>query len=195
MTFPGFFRYNLFIPLILKNMRTAIQTVTRGAVALLLAMTIAPVVQAPDLVALLRPPANTAVMPPASAPSPGEGKAAPASRRPAKPIMVWEAVSSWYGEDFDGRPTAKGESFDMYADTAAHPSLPLGSIVRVVYPRTGRSRIVRINDRGPYVEGRELDVSYEVARELGFYRSGLARVRIELLKLPRHFCQQRRPVD
>jgi rare lipoprotein A (peptidoglycan hydrolase) len=101
-----------------------------------------------------------------------------------KPLAVWECTTSWYGEDFDGRSTANGETYDMYAETAAHPTLPLGSIVRVVNTRNHRSQIVRINDRGPYVEGRELDVSYEVARRLGFDQSGLAKVRLELLKVP-----------
>ena len=101
-----------------------------------------------------------------------------------KPLAVWECTSSWYGDDFDGQPTANGETYDMYATTAAHPTLPLGSIVRVVNPRNHRSQIVRINDRGPYVEGRELDVSYEVARRLGFDQHGLAKVRLELLEVP-----------
>ena len=101
-----------------------------------------------------------------------------------KPLAVWECTTSWYGEDFDGRQTADGETYDMYADTAAHPTLPLGSIVRVVNTQNHRSQIVRINDRGPYVEGRELDVSYAVARSLGFDGRGLAKVRLELLKVP-----------
>jgi rare lipoprotein A (peptidoglycan hydrolase) len=101
-----------------------------------------------------------------------------------KPLAVWECTTSWYGEDFDGQPTATGEKYDMYGETAAHPTLPLGSIVRVVNPRNHRSQIVRINDRGPYVEGRELDVSYEVARRLGFDQRGVAKVRLELLKVP-----------
>jgi rare lipoprotein A (peptidoglycan hydrolase) len=99
-------------------------------------------------------------------------------------LRVWECVASWYGEEFDGRPTATGEIYDMYAATAAHPALPLGSIVRVVNTRNHRSQVVRINDRGPYVEGRELDVSYEVARKLQFDQAGLAKVRVELLKVP-----------
>ena len=103
-----------------------------------------------------------------------------------KPLAVWQCTSSWYGESFDGLPTATGEAYDMYGATAAHPTLPLGSIVRVVNPRNHRSAIVRINDRGPYVNGRELDVSYQVARTLGFEQSGTARVRVELLKLPSH---------
>jgi len=101
-----------------------------------------------------------------------------------KPLAIWQCTTSWYGEDFDGQPTATGEPYDMYATTAAHPTLPLGSIVRIVNPRNHRSQVVRINDRGPYVEGRELDVSYEVARRLGFDESGLAKVRLELLEVP-----------
>ncbi|HEX4069661.1 MAG TPA: septal ring lytic transglycosylase RlpA family protein [Planctomycetaceae bacterium] len=106
------------------------------------------------------------------------------SSRQTKPLAVWECTTSWYGEDFDGLPTATGETYDMYGQTAAHPTLPLGSIVRVVNPRNHRSQIVRINDRGPYIEGRELDVSYQVARELGFDQRGTAKVRLELLKVP-----------
>jgi rare lipoprotein A len=101
-----------------------------------------------------------------------------------KPLKTWECVSSWYGEDFDGHQTANGETYDMYAVTAAHPTLPLGSIVRVSNPKTHRSLIVRINDRGPYVDGRGLDVSYEVARRLGFDHTGLAKVQLELLEVP-----------
>src|SRR5277367_4636259 len=103
-----------------------------------------------------------------------------------KPLAVWQCTSSWYGEDFDGLPTATGENYDMYAATAAHPTLPLGSIVRVVNPRNHRSEVVRINDRGPYAGGRELDVSYEVARKLGFDQRGLAKVQLELLQVPSH---------
>ena len=105
--------------------------------------------------------------------------------QPVQPILVWEGLSSWYGEQFHGRLTANGEIYDMYAPTAAHPTLPLGSLVRLVNPKTGRSRLVRINDRGPVIEGREIDVSYEVARSLGFEEQGLARLRIELLEVPK----------
>ncbi len=101
-----------------------------------------------------------------------------------KPLAVWECTSSWYGGDFDGQTTANGETYDMNGITAAHPTLPLGSIVRVVNTRNHRSQVVRINDRGPYVEGRELDVSYEVARRLGFDQRGVTKVRMELLEVP-----------
>jgi rare lipoprotein A (peptidoglycan hydrolase) len=125
---------------------------------------------------------------PAAAGKPGNTPVVPNPLNQAnhqeKPLAVWECTTSWYGDDFDGLPTANGETYDMYADTAAHPTLPLGSIVRVVNMRNHRSQVVRINDRGPYVEGRELDVSYEVARKLGFDQHGLAKVRLELLKVP-----------
>lgn len=101
-----------------------------------------------------------------------------------KPIRSWRAVASWYGEDFHGRTTASGSPFDMYAATAAHPSLPLGSLVRIVNPKNGRSQLARINDRGPYVDGRELDMSYLVASRLGLVERGVAAVRIELLEVP-----------
>ena len=101
-----------------------------------------------------------------------------------KPLKTWVCLSSWYGGDFDGQVTTNGEIYDMYAQTAAHPSLPLGSVVRVENLRTHKSAVVRINDRGPYVPGRSLDVSYQVARELGFAHRGVARVRVELLKVP-----------
>lgn len=101
-----------------------------------------------------------------------------------KPIRSFVCLSSWYGEDFDGQLTANGEIYDMYGQTAAHPTLPLGSVVSVMNLRTRKSVIVRINDRGPYVPGRDLDVSYQVARELGFVTRGTAQVRVELLKVP-----------
>jgi rare lipoprotein A (peptidoglycan hydrolase) len=104
--------------------------------------------------------------------------------RQPRPHECWEATASWYGGQFDGQPTASGATFNMYGITAAHRTLPLGSIVRVSNPETGRSLVVTINDRGPYVRGRGLDVSYGVARMLGFAQQGLCHVKIELLKLP-----------
>ena len=101
-----------------------------------------------------------------------------------KPIKTWTGVASWYGPGFHGRTTASGQSYDMYAATAAHPSLPFGSLVRVVNLKTGQSELVRINDRGPYFGDRELDVSYLVASRLNMLEPGLASVRIELLEHP-----------
>lgn len=107
------------------------------------------------------------------------------SAQAIKPIKVWSGIVSWYGPRFEGRPTASGEPFDMFSLTAAHPTLPLGSIVRLVNVKTGRSQVVRINDRGPFVDGREMDVSFLVATRLGLLEKGVGRIRIELLDEPR----------
>jgi rare lipoprotein A len=103
---------------------------------------------------------------------------------PVKPIKVWVGNASWYGSDFDGKKTANGEKFDSESLTAAHPNLPFGSWVKVVNPRNGKFEFVRINDRGPYQEGREIDVSYRVARKIGLIHSGVSQVRLELMQLP-----------
>src|SRR6202012_2192193 len=102
----------------------------------------------------------------------------------SEPIKRGVGNASWYGQEFDGKKTANGERFDPESLTAAHPNLPFGSIVRVVNPRNGKYELVRINDRGPYQEGREIDVSYRVARKLGLIHAGVNQVRLELLELP-----------
>ena len=86
--------------------------------------------------------------------------------------------ASWYGPRFDGKATANGETFDMHAMTAAHRSLPLGSRVLVRNLDNGRGVVVKINDRGPYIHGRDIDLSYGAARELQMVPNGLARVEI-----------------
>jgi rare lipoprotein A len=105
--------------------------------------------------------------------------------KPVAPIKTWVGNASWYGPGFDGKITANGETFDSDALTAAHPNLPFGSIVRVVNPRNGKFQVVRINDRGPYQEGREIDVSYRVAQKIGLIHSGVSQVRLELLEVPK----------
>ena len=105
--------------------------------------------------------------------------------KPVKPIRVWSARASWYGPQFQGRKTASGEKFDMYDLTAASPTLPFGSLVRVSNPRTHVGQLVRINDRGPFVDDRQLDVSYLVACRLGIQQRGVSRLRIELLEVPK----------
>src|SRR5215469_9914631 len=90
-----------------------------------------------------------------------------------------DGVASWYGSDFHGRSTANGEIFDAEAVTAAHPTLPLPSYVRVSNLSNGRSLIVRVNDRGPYAGNRIIDVSKRAAYLLGFTVSGTAWVRVE----------------
>src|SRR5262250_352383 len=99
-----------------------------------------------------------------------------------KPYQV--GVASWYGEYFQGKPTASGEPYDMYDLTAAHPTLPLGSMVRVTNLRNGRAVVVRVNDRGPIVPGRIIDLSYNTARVLDFKAQGLQRVRLDLVQEP-----------
>jgi rare lipoprotein A len=89
-------------------------------------------------------------------------------------------TASWYGEQFQGKQTASGEPFDMRDFTAAHPSLPLGTFVKVTNLRNGKAVVVRINDRGPVVDGRIIDLSYNAARILGFEELGLQTVRLDL---------------
>ena len=103
---------------------------------------------------------------------------------PVKPIKVWVGNASWYGPNFDGKKTANGERFNAESLTAAHPNLPFGSWVRIVNTHNGKFEVVRINDRGPYQEGREIDVSYRVARKIGLINSGVSQVRLGLMQLP-----------
>jgi rare lipoprotein A len=90
-----------------------------------------------------------------------------------------EGLASWYGDDFHGRYTANGEIFDKDGISAAHPTLPLPSYVRVTNMRNGKSLIVRVNDRGPYAHNRIIDVSIKAAHLLGFYNLGTVSVRVE----------------
>jgi rare lipoprotein A len=90
-------------------------------------------------------------------------------------------IASWYGDKFKGRPTANGEIFDPTIVSAAHKTLPLPTVVRVINLENGRSLVVRINDRGPFVHGRIIDMSREGARLLGFQKNGVARVRVQVV--------------
>lgn len=91
-------------------------------------------------------------------------------------------TASWYGERYHGQRTASGEIFDMSLATAAHPSFPFGTRVRVTNLENGRSIILRINDRGPFVRNRIIDVSKSAAQALGFVRQGTARVGIQIVQ-------------
>jgi rare lipoprotein A len=124
----------------------------------------------------------------AQGPNISEASAAPLSPTPkpevrkqvkTKPYQV--GTASWYGQIFDGKPTASGEPYDMYDMTAAHLKLPMGSYVRVTNLRNGRAVIVRVNDRGPIVPGRIIDLSYGAAQALEFKHRGLQRVRLDLV--------------
>lgn len=90
-------------------------------------------------------------------------------------------LASWYGKPFHGRKTANGETYNMYAMTAAHTILPLNTTVRVTHLRSGKSVVVRINDRGPFVSGRVIDLSLAAARKLNMEKSGVTRVRVEAI--------------
>jgi rare lipoprotein A len=104
------------------------------------------------------------------------------------PIKAWEdemtGYASWYGKEYHGRKTSSGEIYDMYALTAAHRTLPLGSEVKVTNLENGRTVDVMINDRGPFIEDRVIDLSYSAAKAIGMLNQGTARVRLDLLKIP-----------
>jgi rare lipoprotein A len=93
-------------------------------------------------------------------------------------------VASWYGKRYHGRKTSSGEVYDMYRMTAAHPTLPIPSYARVTHVKSGKSVVVRINDRGPFRSGRIIDLSYVAAYKLGYVQAGEATVDVELI-IPR----------
>ena len=99
-----------------------------------------------------------------------------------KSKKVFRGISSYYGPKFHGKLTANGEIFDMYGVTAAHKEMPFNTIVRVTNENNGKSHIIRINDRGPYIEGRILDCSFGAAKKLGFVGEGTAPVKIEVIE-------------
>jgi rare lipoprotein A len=103
----------------------------------------------------------------------------------SRPRKILRGIASWYGAAFDGRQTASGETFNMYDMTACHPTLPFGSMVRVVNLRNKRSVVVRITDHSGLVRGRIIDLSYAAAEKLNMTQSGLARVSIEVLSVGR----------
>ncbi|WP_089724203.1 septal ring lytic transglycosylase RlpA family protein [Candidatus Thiosymbion oneisti] len=100
-------------------------------------------------------------------------------------LYISHYLASYYGGRFHGRMTASGEIFNQWTRSAAHKSLPLGAKVRVTKLSDGRSIVVRINDRGPFVKGRIIDLSRKAAQDLGIIKHGLAKVKVEVLSLPR----------
>jgi len=112
---------------------------------------------------------------------PSASHATVAKARPAKATV---GVASWYGGVHVGRPTASGEIHSATQRTAAHPNLPFGTLVKVTNLRNGRSSVVKVNDRGPFIDGRIIDVSELAARDLAMRDSGLAMVRLEVLSSP-----------
>jgi rare lipoprotein A len=116
-------------------------------------------------------------------PTPNSPTRKPENRKQASKNPPYQVgTASWYGEYFEGKPTASGESYEMYDMTAAHPTLPLGTYVRVTNLRNGRAVVVKVNDRGPIIPGRIIDLSYGAARVLKFEQRGLQRVRLDVVK-------------
>ncbi len=121
---------------------------------------------------------DTAFAPLDTAPKPAAQEAV---AEQAEGELLGSGLASWYGKEFKGRRTASGEKFDPAGLTAAHPTLPFGSLVRVTNTKTGQNVVVRINDRGPYTHKRLIDVSQAAARELGLIGPGSGQVSIALL--------------
>jgi len=132
------------------------------------------------------------LLPPAPAPrsEPGAPESRPGEPRPYRALGQWyqplpdakgfrqEGIASWYGPDFHGKRTSSGETYDMHGLTAAHKTLPLGTLVRVRHLQNQRTVELRINDRGPFVGNRVIDLSYEAARQLGVVGPGTAPVEV-----------------
>jgi rare lipoprotein A len=126
-------------------------------------------------------------LPPAEVPE--SEKSEPETSEPTvpaetKPILTETGMASWYGPPYHNRRGSNGEVYNMNAMTAAHRTLPLGSIVRVTNVKTGDSALVRITDRGPFIPGRVLDLSLAAARKVNVYTPGVARVRVDVLETP-----------
>jgi len=100
------------------------------------------------------------------------------------PESETEGIASWYGPNFHGRRTASGEIYNMYDYTAAHKTLPLGTYVRVINLENGKSVVVRINDRGPFVKNRIIDLSYAAAKKIDMIDKGTARVKLQIISKP-----------
>jgi len=99
----------------------------------------------------------------------------------AKNKSIETGNGSWYGKKFQGKPTASGEPFNMYALTAAHRTLPFNTMIKVTNLQNSRSIVVRVNDRGPYSKSRIIDLSYLGAKKLGYLNKGVAKLKIEVL--------------
>lgn len=130
-------------------------------------------------------------------PSPPPPRPTPDHPKPYKVFGTWyqpipdargfeqKGIASWYGRKFHGRKTSNGETYNMYAMTAAHKTLPLGTYVRVYNLQNNRTVDVRINDRGPFVRGRVIDLSYTAAKNIGIVGPGTARVKVLALGAPK----------
>ncbi len=114
-----------------------------------------------------------------SVPKPPKAPESTVNSPVTKPYQI--GTASWYGKQFNGRSTASGEPYDMFQFTAAHRTLPLGTLVRVTNLRNGASLIVRVNDRGPVPKNRIIDLSYGAAQMLGLRARGIQKVRLDIV--------------
>ena len=130
------------------------------------------------------PPATQTETPAQTGPAEPEGEAL-AVPQDARPIWVETGLASWYGPPYHNRRASNGELYDMHRMTAAHRTLPLNSIVRVTNLKSGSSTVVRITDRGPFVERRVIDLSLAAAKAVDVWRPGTAPVRLGVLQAPR----------
>lgn len=121
---------------------------------------------------------------PPSVPAKTTAPSQPLPSAKLKATYVEEGLASWYGPPYHNRRGSNGEIYDMHAMTAAHRTLPLGSVVRVTNPANGASVLVRITDRGPFIAGRIIDLSQAAARQIGLIQKGTAQVRVEVFKTP-----------
>jgi peptidoglycan lytic transglycosylase len=127
------------------------------------------------------PPAPPAHEAPAS---PAPETPPPAAQPSPQPVYVETGLASWYGPPYHNRRSSNGEIYNMHAFTAAHRTLPLGTRVRVTNLQTGRSTMVRITDRGPFIRGRILDLSLAAAEAIDVRHAGVARVKVEVVEAP-----------
>lgn len=132
-------------------------------------------------------PASQAAPPIASTPAPLGGVSAEDHKyiRKHKPILTEEGVASWYTAPYKGAKAANGQVFNDHAMTAAHRTLPMGSLIVVTNLKTGQSAAMRITDRGPFVKGRVIDLSIASAKATGVYQAGTARVRVNVYRTPK----------
>jgi rare lipoprotein A len=137
------------------------------------------------------PPGGQATTAPTSSQSPSEPPAKDVASDeiitvPAntQPLLTETGMASWYGAPYHNRTGSNGKVYNMHAMTAAHRTLPLGTIVRVTNLKTGHSALLRITDRGPFVEGRILDLSYAAAKRLDVWQPGVANVKVEVMQTP-----------
>ncbi len=119
---------------------------------------------------------------------PGSGQSRRRERQPDNLIKFESGLASWYGKDFNGKPTASGEIYNMYGISAAHKTLPLGTRVLVKDEKNGKTVEVVINDRGPFVHGRIIDLSYGAAKKLGSVEAGVVPVTLYLFRRVKENC-------